>query len=373
MYTEKTQDINTFTEARYEGSVQLTDQTTRFTTLQYHYAFRRVVVSNLNNTVAPEEIPLFEQPTLVSQFGRDLGARRAVTIRADATKGQLQQRRLRHRRHRNRVQRQLSADFIIRTRPIIRSGKDSVSPGRCALEFWSRTGTPYRSPFRPQTTTVQLIPLPERFFAGGGTSLRGFALNQAGPRDSTGFPVGGQALLAFNQEFRFPDAASVHWHRHLAARCSTTAATFTAGWDESPFARHPPKPVFNPLNPTRVRVQLHQRAELFCSHRRYWVPLLDAGGADSNRLGISHQPPAGSWLPFAPPETPIAWMGRMDFRAPGCPASKSFSTWGRRFDAPRDLRFGFGRRLAASGAGARLRPRGCRPRCRPRGKRHHSA
>ncbi len=51
----------------------------------------------------------------------------------------------------------------------------------------------------------QLIPLPERFFAGGGTSLRGFALNQAGPRDSgTGFPVGGQALLALNQEFRFP-------------------------------------------------------------------------------------------------------------------------------------------------------------------------
>src|SRR5262245_66279942 len=51
----------------------------------------------------------------------------------------------------------------------------------------------------------RVIPLPERLFAGGGGSLRGFALNQAGPRDSvTGFPVGGQALLVFNQEFRFP-------------------------------------------------------------------------------------------------------------------------------------------------------------------------
>ncbi len=49
------------------------------------------------------------------------------------------------------------------------------------------------------------IPLPERFFAGGGTSLRGFGLNQAGPRDPiTGFPVGGQALLVFNQDLRFP-------------------------------------------------------------------------------------------------------------------------------------------------------------------------
>jgi outer membrane protein assembly factor BamA len=36
-------------------------------------------------------------------------------------------------------------------------------------------------------------------------SLRGFALNQAGPRDPvTGFPIGGQAMLLFNQELRFP-------------------------------------------------------------------------------------------------------------------------------------------------------------------------
>jgi outer membrane protein insertion porin family len=54
------------------------------------------------------------------------------------------------------------------------------------------------------TTKSWDIPLPERFFAGGGTSLRGFALNQAGPRDLTGFPIGGQALLVFNQDLRFP-------------------------------------------------------------------------------------------------------------------------------------------------------------------------
>jgi outer membrane protein assembly factor BamA len=49
------------------------------------------------------------------------------------------------------------------------------------------------------------IPLPERFFAGGGTTLRGFGLNQAGPRDpATGFPIGGQAMIIFNQDLRFP-------------------------------------------------------------------------------------------------------------------------------------------------------------------------
>jgi outer membrane translocation and assembly module TamA len=50
-----------------------------------------------------------------------------------------------------------------------------------------------------------VIPLPERFFAGGGTTLRGFGLNQAGPRDPvTGFPIGGLAMLVFNQQLQFP-------------------------------------------------------------------------------------------------------------------------------------------------------------------------
>jgi outer membrane protein assembly factor BamA len=51
-----------------------------------------------------------------------------------------------------------------------------------------------------------LIPLPERFFSGGGNSHRGFGLNQAGPRDLfTGFPVGGSALFLNNLELRLPN------------------------------------------------------------------------------------------------------------------------------------------------------------------------
>ncbi|MEQ1352530.1 MAG: POTRA domain-containing protein, partial [Candidatus Acidiferrum sp.] len=68
-YTEKTQDINTFTATRYEGALQLTDQVTPRTTLLYRYVFRKVLVSNINGTINPVAIPLFQQPTLVSQFG----------------------------------------------------------------------------------------------------------------------------------------------------------------------------------------------------------------------------------------------------------------------------------------------------------------
>jgi outer membrane protein assembly complex protein YaeT len=49
------------------------------------------------------------------------------------------------------------------------------------------------------------IPLPERLYAGGGTSHRGFGVNDAGPRDpQTGFPIGGAAVFINSTELRMP-------------------------------------------------------------------------------------------------------------------------------------------------------------------------
>lgn len=202
-FFEKTRDINTFTESRYEGSLQLTQQATRTSTLLYRYAFRKVIVSNLK--ITSEEIPLFQQPTLVSQFGITW-VRDTRNNPANAVKGTFN-----------------SADFGIADTGI------GSSASFLRLFFQNSTYHPIKRRFSfarsfrlgllqpygdtvsltfPAPTTLPLptvIPLPERFFAGGGTSLRGFALNQAGPRDAlTGFPVGGQAMLVLNQEFRFP-------------------------------------------------------------------------------------------------------------------------------------------------------------------------
>jgi outer membrane protein insertion porin family len=204
-YTEKTQDINTFTEMRYEGSVQLTDQVSPRTTLIYRYVFRKVLVSDINDTISPESIPLFQQPTLVSQFGVTWVQDRRDNP-ADATRGSFN-----------------SADFGVADSSIGSSASflriyfqnSTYHPIKRRFSFARsiRFGAllPYGDTvsltFPPPTVTPlpTVIPLPERFFAGGGTSLRGFALNQAGPRDATtGFPVGGQALLVLNQEFRFP-------------------------------------------------------------------------------------------------------------------------------------------------------------------------
>jgi len=63
---------------------------------------------------------------------------------------------------------------------------------------------PYGTNYYPGGSATA-IPLPELFFAGGGNSLRGFAINQAGPRDpQTGYPIGGQGLFVNNLELRTP-------------------------------------------------------------------------------------------------------------------------------------------------------------------------
>ncbi len=202
-YAEKTQDINTFNETRYEGALQLSQQVSLRTTILYRYSFRKILVSDLK--ILPEEIPLFQQPTLVSQFGISW-VRDTRDNPAGASKGTLN-----------------SADFGIADTGIGSSASflhflyqnSSYYPIKRRFSFARsiRIGvlTPYRDtvsltfPAPTGSDLPQVIPLPERFFAGGGTSLRGFALNQAGPRDSnTGFPVGGQAMLILNQEFRFP-------------------------------------------------------------------------------------------------------------------------------------------------------------------------
>ena len=212
-FAEKTRDINTFTEDRYEGSVQLTEQVTPLTTVLYRYAFRRVGVSNLK--ILSEEIPLFNQPTLVSQFGvtwfRDSRDNPAEASKgsfnsadfsdADTRLGSsasflrffLQNSTYYPVKRRFSFARSTRLGLLVPVRDTVSLTFPGPTPGQCVA------GT------APSGPTPTIIPLPERFFAGGGTSLRGFALNQAGPRDAcTGFPVGGQAMLIFNQEFRFP-------------------------------------------------------------------------------------------------------------------------------------------------------------------------
>jgi len=60
---------------------------------------------------------------------------------------------------------------------------------------------------QPVVEVVDDLPASERFYAGGDTTVRGFALDRLGDTgtiDQDGFPTGGNGLLIFNAEVRFP-------------------------------------------------------------------------------------------------------------------------------------------------------------------------
>ena len=48
------------------------------------------------------------------------------------------------------------------------------------------------------------LPIDERFFNGGATTVRSFTELTLGPRDDAGYPLGGQGFTVFNIEYTFP-------------------------------------------------------------------------------------------------------------------------------------------------------------------------
>jgi outer membrane protein assembly factor BamA len=145
------------------------------------------------STISSEQLPLFNQNTDIAEFGVSwLRDRRNSP--SDPTRGDFE-----------------NIDFAVAAKPAGSSvnffrifiQNSTYRPIGRRLVFARSTRFGVQTPYG--STVSSQIPLPERFFAGGGTSLRGFALNQAGPRDPvSGFPIGGQALLVFNQDLRFP-------------------------------------------------------------------------------------------------------------------------------------------------------------------------
>ena len=189
-FADETQDINTFTSTRYQIGTQLVQKLSPSSSLLYQYFYRRVEASNLVSTINPEQIPLLSQPTLVSGFGVTY-ARDRRDNPADAKHGSF-----------NTVDVSDAIEAIGSGASFFRGffqNSSFYSIGRAFVFARSvrfgieipygntvegdETFNPSQCTAPPVPTDTSVIPLPERFFAGGGTSLRGFGLNQAGPRD----------------------------------------------------------------------------------------------------------------------------------------------------------------------------------------------
>ncbi|HEX3470036.1 MAG TPA: POTRA domain-containing protein [Silvibacterium sp.] len=189
------QDITTYAASRLEGTVQITHRPNRPNTLIYLYTYRRVVVDPNSVQVSPDQIPLVSEPVRVGGPGfswiRD--TRRPIPLDAqNGTYTSLDE---------FFTYSGFSSEANFNRLDITNASYHAFDSDRYVLARITRFG--YMRSFGADQ--FRYIPLPERLYAGGAQSLRGFSINAAGPRDSlTGFPIGGAGAFVNNTELRLP-------------------------------------------------------------------------------------------------------------------------------------------------------------------------
>jgi outer membrane protein assembly factor BamA len=206
------QNITTFASSTLQGDFRITQKWKRTDTFIYDFLYRRVKVDPNSLRVSQDLIPLLSQPVRVGGPSLTWFHDTRQPNPLDAIKGR-----------------------YISVQTFLASSKFGSE-----TDFWKLDGTysTYYSLFKHRYTlarntrigyehawgtnpnagstvclgdllttnpTCNTVPLPERLYAGGATSHRGFGINAAGPRDlQTGYPVGGSAAFVNTVELRMP-------------------------------------------------------------------------------------------------------------------------------------------------------------------------
>ena len=194
-------DVTTYVASKLEGGVRFTERfsaphsfLSKANSFVYEFNFRRAKVQANSLQVSPGEIQTLA--TAVRVGGP------AITWLRDTRDSVLDA----HRGTYTSFQEFLSdklfgAQVEFNRLDISNSSYYSFDKGRLVLARNTRYGQERAF----GSAAEQLIPLPERLYAGGATSLRGFSINAAGPRDpETGYPIGGAGALINSTELRLP-------------------------------------------------------------------------------------------------------------------------------------------------------------------------
>jgi outer membrane protein insertion porin family len=194
------QDITTYSAAWLEGAFRVTERFltpnrffSRANTFIYSMTYRRVQLNSVN--VSPETIPLASQPVRVGGPG--------LTYIRDTRDEPLDA----HRGTYNSLQEFLASSYFGSQADFNRidytnSSYYTFGKRRWVLARSTRFG--FENPFGGPV--LYQIPLPERLYAGGASSHRGFTINAAGPRDpQTGYPIGGEGAFINSTELRMPN------------------------------------------------------------------------------------------------------------------------------------------------------------------------
>ena len=201
---DHSRNVQTFTAERVEAAAAVEQSLSAITSMVYRFAYRRVKAIDNTLIIDVEQIPILSAPVRVGipsiSYIRD---KRDNPI--DSHKGNF-----------------TTADFgtatswfgsetnfnrfFVQNSTYQQFGRNKwVFARQTRLGLAKPFGGLLKNPTTGERTEQPFIPLPERFFAGGANSIRGFDLNGAGPRDlSFGTPLGGGGMFLNSLELRTP-------------------------------------------------------------------------------------------------------------------------------------------------------------------------
>lgn len=193
VFGDNSRDVRTFASSRIEGSVQAEQVMSKITTLLYRFQYRRVNVDQRTLVISPDLVPLLSKPVRVGMP--------SFTYIRDKRDDPIETRKGNYTTFDTGVAAGVFGSAANFGRFLVQNSTYQPVKRRFVLARSTRIGV--QEPFGIGQAAI--VPLPERFFAGGSQSHRGFALNQAGPRDLfTGFPLGGNAVFVNQIELRMP-------------------------------------------------------------------------------------------------------------------------------------------------------------------------
>lgn len=180
-----------FTERRFGASLQALRELSRVSALIFRYSYEHVDVFDAK--VPLDDIPKISRPLKLSSF--------SIAFVNDTRNNPFDPERGAF----NTVNLQVTA-------PIFKSDAQfaklfTQSQYYRPISKRLQIAEAFRLGLARRFMTGQQLPISERFFAGGATTLRGFANDEAGPRAATDKPLGGNALIINNLELRFPLAS----------------------------------------------------------------------------------------------------------------------------------------------------------------------
>ena len=212
------QNITTFQAQTLQGDLRVTQKVKRADTFIYDFQYRRIQVDANSLEISPNLIPQLSQPVTVGGPGITYFHDTRDPSPLNATRGQffslnefIADAAFGSQSNFNRLDMSQSTYYTWGKRHKytfarnLRVGFENVfgtanNGTTGALGISNCLGT-----LAVTNATCNPIPLPERMYAGGATSHRGFGINDAGPRDlTTGYPVGGSGVVVNSFELRLP-------------------------------------------------------------------------------------------------------------------------------------------------------------------------